>query len=567
MKLRIGFSTIAVLMLVLVTGCTKDDDANKRPEVTSTNPINKATDVAMNRKISATFNAVMNSASVTYFKLQQGTTTVLGTPEYADSTIAFTPTVNLLPNTVYTATIAAGASNISGTSMAKDYVWSFTTGAITDVVLPTVTLTNPANNTADVALNQIVTVSFSEPMDHTTINASTFTLKQESTTIGGTVSYTGTTATFKPASNLAPNKNYTATITTGVKDLSGNALATTYIVGFSTKDALDNVIPVIVSTAPINTATGIARNQMVAITFNEAMNPFTINATTFTLKQGTRAVAGVVAYSGTTAEFTPSDNLMANTEYTATITTGAKDLAGNALADNTVWKFTTGGNAASLAVVNIRTAANYAILAKTAINNNPTSVITGDLGLSPAATSYLTGFALTNATGYATSVQVTGKVYAADMAVPTGTALTAAVEDMLTAYTDAAGRPTPDFLELGTGNIGGKTLTPGLYKWTSTVTIPNNITISGNATDVWIFQISGNLITGTGVNITLSGGALAKNIFWQVAGQATIWTNSHFEGVILSKTGITFQKGASLNGRALAQTAVVLDGNTIVSPN
>jgi hypothetical protein len=174
--------------------------------------------------------------------------------------------------------------------------------------------------------------------------------------------------------------------------------------------------------------------------------------------------------------------------------------------------------------------------------------------------------ALTDATGYATSAQVTGKIFAADMADPTPINLTTAVNNMLTAYNDAAGRSIPDFLELGTGNIGGKTLVPGLYKWTTTVTMPSDVTISGSATDVWIFQIDGDLTMSAAVMITLNGGALAENIFWQVAGQATLGTTSHFEGIILSMTGITFQTGASMNGRALAQTAVVLDGNAITQP-
>ena len=206
------------------------------------------------------------------------------------------------------------------------------------------------------------------------------------------------------------------------------------------------------------------------------------------------------------------------------------------------------------------------ILAKTAITNVPTSAITGDLGISPAAASYITGFSIVKATGYATAAQVTGKVYAADMAAPTGINLTTAVNNMLTAYTDAAGRPFPDFLELGTGNIGGKTLAPGLYKWTSAVTMPSNVTISGGANDVWIFQTSGNLTMSAAVVITLSGGAQAKNIFWQVAGQASFGPSAHFEGILLCKTAITFQSGATMNGRALAQTAVILSKNVIVQP-
>ena len=206
------------------------------------------------------------------------------------------------------------------------------------------------------------------------------------------------------------------------------------------------------------------------------------------------------------------------------------------------------------------------ILAKSAISNISTSAITGNLGLSPAATSYITGLSITNAIGYATSAQVTGNIFAADMADPTPINLTTAVGDMITAYNDAAGRPSPDFAQLGAGNIGGKTLTPGLYNWTNSVTIPSDVTISGNATDVWIFQVAQNLSMSNGVRITLIGGAQAKNIFWQVAGTVLVGTTAHFEGIVLSKTGITLQTGASFKGRALAQTAVVLDGNAVVKP-
>jgi hypothetical protein len=325
-------------------------------------------------------------------------------------------------------------------------------------------------------------------------------------------------------------------------------------------------IPTATSTDPQNNVTGVPRNQAIAFSFSETMDPSTINASTFTLMQGSNAVPGEVTYSGTTATFTPTNALAATTVYTATMTTGAKTLTGLSLASNQVWSFTTGGTSSALAAVNLGSAVNYLILAKTEITNIATSALTGDIGLSPAATSYITGFALTNATGYATSTQVTGSVFASSMAAPTPITLTTAVSNMLTAYTDAAGRPTPDFVELGTGNLGGKTLTPGLYKWTTNVTIPTSMTISGSATDVWIFQISGNLTMSSAKNITLSGGAMAKNIFWQVAGQVTLGTTCHFEGIILSKTGITFQTGASMNGRALAQTAVILDKNTVTNP-
>lgn len=338
----------------------------------------------------------------------------------------------------------------------------------------------------------------------------------------------------------------------------------------SCKDDDDNIDdglrPTVLTTAPLSNETGVARNQLVSVTFSEAMDPETINTLSFTLKQGTTPVVGVVAYSGVIATFTSSGTFIAEGDYTATITTSVKSITGKTLESNHIWNFTTGGSTASVGVVDLGSAGNYVILAKTAINNSGTSAVTGDLGLSPAATSYITGFALTDYTGYATSAQVTGQVFAADMADSTPMNLTTAVENMITAYNDAAGRSLIDFLELGTGNIGGKTLTPGIYKWTNTVTIPADVTISGNSTDVWIFQIAEDLTMSSGVNITLSGGAQASNIYWQVAGQATIGTTAHFEGVILSMTGVTFQTGATMNGRVLAQTAVVLDGNALTQP-
>jgi hypothetical protein len=329
------------------------------------------------------------------------------------------------------------------------------------------------------------------------------------------------------------------------------------------KDDDTDSTPAVSLTSPNNNAVGIARNNSILVTFSTAMDPATINSSTIIIRQGSTAISGDVTYTGMVATFTPTDNLLALTEYTITVTSGAKTLDGKALSSDFVSSFTTGGSTSVRSIVTLGDAAGYVIVAKTAINNSSTSAITGDLGLSPAATSYITGLALTNATGYATSSQVTGKLYAADMAVPTPDNLTTSVNNMITAYNDAAGRTLPDFIELGAGNIGGKTLTPGLYKWTGNVTIPSSIVISGDADAVWIFQIAGNLTMSSAVNITLAGGAQVKNIFWQVAGQATLGTTSHFEGTLLSKTGITLQTGASVKGRLLAQTAVILDSNVV----
>jgi hypothetical protein len=227
-----------------------------------------------------------------------------------------------------------------------------------------------------------------------------------------------------------------------------------------------------------------------------------------------------------------------------------------------------GSSGSTVGAGDLGASGNYVILSKAGITNVTGSSITGNMGVSPAAASYITGFALVaDATNvFSTSSSVTGKVYAANYAVPTPSNLTTAIGSMQTAYTDAASRTNPDFNELMTGNIGGLTLTPGLYKWTNTVTIPTNVTISGTATDIWIFQISGDLSMSAAKNVILAGGALAKNIYWQVAGTVTIGTSSHFEGIILCKTAVTLQTTASMNGQILSQTAVALDNNTLVKP-
>lgn len=324
--------------------------------------------------------------------------------------------------------------------------------------------------------------------------------------------------------------------------------------------------PVVKATSPVDNASDVALNKIVSAGFNQSMDATTFNNTTFTLKQGSSTIGGTVSYAGLTATFAPSAALSSNTTYTATITQNVKNTDGKKIASDVVWTFTTGINATGMNKVNLRSAENFVILAKTAINNNPTSAITGDIGISPAATTFITGLSLVNATGYATSAQITGRAYAADMASPTPTNLTTAVNDMILAYDDAAGRSNPDFNELASGDIGGKTLVPGLYKWTNTVIAPTNLVISGSATDVWIFQIAGDLTVSSGVNITLSGGARAENIFWQVAGEVSLGTTSDFKGIVLCMTGITLQTEAVFTGRALAQTAVILDANAVTQP-
>lgn len=212
--------------------------------------------------------------------------------------------------------------------------------------------------------------------------------------------------------------------------------------------------------------------------------------------------------------------------------------------------------------VDLGLSGEFVILSKSGITNVYKSAITGDIGSSP-----ITGAAIG-----LTCAEVKGTIYSVDAAGPlpctitNASRLTTSVSDMQTAYTNAAGRSNPDFVNLGAGNIGGKTLRAGLYTWTSALIIPTDITISGGPDDVWIFQVAGTLTMSSAVNITLAGGAQAKNIYWQTSGAVTLGTTSHFEGNILSATGINLQTGATINGRLLAQTAVTLQMNSVTKP-
>src|ERR1041384_3004015 len=211
-----------------------------------------------------------------------------------------------------------------------------------DTTAPTVSAVVPLNAATGVGISGKPAAVFSEAMDPLTISTATFTVKQGATPVAGTVTYAGVTATFTPTGNLAPLTTYTATITTATKDLAGNALAANFVWTFTTGVTPDTTAPTVGATVPANAATGVAINHTVTTAFSEAMDPLTISTASVTLKQGTTVVAGTVSYAGVTATFTPASALAPLTTYTATVTTGAKDLAGNALLNNFAWSFTTG---------------------------------------------------------------------------------------------------------------------------------------------------------------------------------------------------------------------------------
>lgn len=436
--------------------------------------------------------------------------------------------------------------------------------------------TSPSNDQADVETNRNITATFNQSINADTLDIFSFTVEgMNEAPINGTATFDAAndTATFTPESNLGAETVYAATITTGVEDADGIALENDFVWQFTTSSASDETAPTVTATDPSDGSTDVPLNRDVAATFSENLDSTTLTSDSFLVADANgNAVAGNVTIVGTTtAVFDPENDFESEALYTATIKTDVTDLANpaNALAADHVWSFTTGTTAAEgPAPVVLGTAGDYVILAKSEITTTGTTEIVGDLGISPAARSYMTGFdeILDASTEFATSALVTGSLYAASMTEPTPTNLTTAISNMETAYTDAAGRSNPDHTELGAGDISGMTLEPGLYNWGTNLLIASDITLSGSANDVWILQIAQNLTVSNDVAITLEGGALPENIFWQVAGEATLGTTSDVKGVILSKTKIVLQTGAVLNGRALAQTAVNLDANAVTQP-
>ena len=321
--------------------------------------------------------------------------------------------------------------------------------------------------------------------------------------------------------------------------------------------------PTVVSVTPAGGTTGVCQGVVVTATFSKAMNPATINTTTFTLAAGTTAVLGTVSIDSTdmVATFTPTNPLVVNTQYTATITTGARDQFGNGLAQPFVWMFTTATTACPGPVA-LGTACGFGILAGSTVTNSPivtgtTTHVTGNVGVSPGTA--ITGYP----PGTATGAFFTG----------VGSAAGPAQGDLTTAYNAAAGAANTGGTL--TGDIGGQTKAPGVYTATTTLGITGNLTLDGstNPNGIWIFQVGSALTTAAGApgtpasQVLLINGAKAHNVFWQIGSSATLGTYSLFQGTIMAQASITLTTGATLNGRALARTgAVTTDSNAVNVP-
>ncbi len=517
------------------------------PVVVSTDPVNNAVNVAISKVITATFSKAMdastlNAATVT---IKNGATPVTGTITYFGNIVTFTPNAPLLPGTLYTGTITSAVQDATGNNLANNYTWSFTTGA-----LPFIVSTDPLNLAINVPLDKVVSATFSKAMDPLTFNNTTFTVKKGIVNVAGSVTYFGMKGSFIPNSNLDPNTVYTCTVTNSVKDATGNAMVANYTWSFTTGSLPDITRPTVILTSPLSNAVNVAVSSNITATFSELMDNTSINNITFTVKNGLIAVAGSVTYSGLMATFNPNPDLLPGTTYRATITTGAKDIAGNTLISNYEWDFTTASPAGPLGI-DLRTAGAYAVLAGSGVSNTGLTIINGDLGTSPTGT----------VNGFPPGI-VNGVINAAN-------ALAAQAKlDLTTAFNDGMSRST-SAISLP-GDLSGLTLTPGLYVNSTSVLLSSGsvwLDAQGDANATFIFKMGSTLTSLAGTSVVLSGGAQAKNIYWIVGTSATLGTNSIFYGNILADQSITLTTGAVLNGRALTRiAAVTLDASIVTKP-
>jgi hypothetical protein len=547
------------------------------PMVTSTVPANAATNVPLNQKIIATFSAPMTASTIT----AAGTFTlavagsgaaVAGEVTYdaASNTAIFAPTAALAASTQYTATVTTAAKSAQGNALAASYIWSFTTGVAANASAPFVTFTDPASAAINVPLNQRIAATFNTFMDPATVTAAgafTVAVAGGGVAVLGSVAYGGRTAVFTPTTSLTANTQYTATITTAAKDLTGVAMAGSFVWSFMTGLTPNAVAPTITSTNPPSAAVNVPIDKSVNATFSKAMDPTMITNATFTLAVagGGATVNGTVAYDPASqiATFTPSANLAANTQYTATISNMVKDLSGNSLATGAApnpWSFTTSGVVGTgPAAINLGAAGSFAVMAAATITSTGLTLINGDVGLRPGTAQGIP------------AGQVNGTIHINDPVV------TKAQADLLAAYSDAVNRTIN--AQALPANIGGLTFAPGLYINASSVLLlgagsNNNVTLDaqGDPNAVFLFKMGSTLTTAPGSQMILAGGAKAANIFWQVGSSATIDTTTLFQGNVLAAVSITLNAGAIVEGRMFAGSdgtasgAVTLDSNTITVP-
>lgn len=337
---------IIIAVIIIINGCTKEQiDISPGdltgPEVTAVSPANNST-ITISATPEATFSEKVDASTLSSaFIVKNGNNLIPGTVTYTGMKATFIPAFSFKPSTVYTCTITTSLQDVSGNNLEADYIWSFTTGSAPDVVAPSVLSVTPANNSTSVQTTSILSVLFSEAINIQTVSASSFFLKQGNNLIPGTVSYSGTTATFTPATSLQNGTVYSATVATSVKDVAGNALGSNYSWVFTTAAIVDIIAPTVLSVSPAANTTGAPTSTKPSVTFSEPMSQSSVSTTSFTVKQGGLQVPGTISWSGNTVTFNPSAPLLPGTSYSCSINTTVKDAAGNSLASNYSWTFAT----------------------------------------------------------------------------------------------------------------------------------------------------------------------------------------------------------------------------------
>jgi len=551
------------------------------PTVLSVVPV-AGTTVPINTKVfSAVFSEAMDTATITNatFTLEcplatpfTGTVTYLSTNNTATLTLPTLP--NLPASVLCTATITSGAQAMTTTPLASNYVWTFSTGLTPDITAPTLISTGAFNGETGLLINRDSTATFSEAMDPSTLvsPATNFTVTCALpciSPVAGVVTYTGNTATFNPDVDLLPSTTYTSTITSGATDIAGNALISGTRPNpwsWTTGVTADTTKPTVTSTNPADVDTGVCINKSINATFSEAMTPATLSTVTFTLQlKGPPLgplLSGSVSYDvlSMVATFDPDVNLLPLTEYTATITTGAQDLAANNLATNKVWNFTTGTGTCitPVAMASLSTFVAIAGAGLTNSNSGGTTTLNGDVGLTPTATCLGDGIPCT-----LTDPVINGTLYAND---PGGVAAQAKV-DLTAAYVDAAGRPSGTTVN----DISGMVLPPGVYNSGSTMSIAVGGVVTldaqGDANAVWIFQIGSSLTVNNNAQVLIINGGKASHVFWAIFASSTIGSNVDFKGNVLAGASNSVGTGSTVIGRLLCTTGqITLLSNTITLP-
>ena len=560
------------------TGAAPDSTA---PTVTSTDPVDDETGVATNKNLTATFSEAMDPSTITnlnYTLTGPGNAPVAGTVTYVGLVATFNPNANLAGGTTYAARVSDNATDLAGNPLAADFTWTFITGAAPDTTAPTVTSTDPTNNETGVALNKKIAATFSESMNPATINNTNFTLTGPSATpVAGTVAYVGTVATFSPLIDLAGNTTFTARVNNQVTDLAGNPMAADFTWTFTTGAAPDTTAPMVTSTNPDDGDTNVATERSVTATFNEGMDPATINNVNFVLRgPGAILIPATVTYNAGTriATLNPTADLDTDTVYAATITTGAEDLAGNPLANDVSWSFTT-------RVVALRAIAPFGSFGGGAgiTNQGILTLIDGDIGTTGAAT-VITGFIDSTLTPFTVTPLnrgvVSGIIYTASTPPGSEEVAAAAALDALQAFNDLSPASLPGGTVLDNDQLGGRTLAPGIYTFATTAQLTgSDLTLNGGANDVWIFQVGTSLTVGAPAaprSIILTGGADPANVYWRVGSAATINAagGGTMVGTILASSGVVMSTAGNvalvtLNGRAIGLNASVTMVNTIIN--